>query len=424
MKSRIERVVVRTMVGVWIVGVGITTTMAAASETIAITVDAGEFDRQETVLRVRLPSELRIVDQRSLIRVEDQQPITSQIVPIGDNRILVFALDKPLRAGKGRVFHYGVSSENHSTQQSAPTASSSIAIREDDGVLIAMYGDKEVLRYNVATVESPDGVDSLYRRSGYIHPVRSPSGRVITGDFAPDHPHQHGLFNAFVRSEVNGRRVDFWNQAKKTGRIEHRKIVQPPSSGPVIGSFVVGLRHSALLPKGDPLPVIDETWRVDVFGGVNGFLFDIDSKQNVVIEKPLKLRKYHYGGMALRCNAIWESKGSQMLTSEGKTREDGNATSARWVAIYGQIDGNPCGMAVFCHPDNFRAPQTVRLHPAKPYFCFAPMADGEFSLSQKKPYRQQYRYYVFDGSIDASNLNRLWNDYAHPPVGSASMLDR
>lgn len=67
------------------------------------------------------------------------------------------------------------------------------------------------------------------------------------------------------------------------------------------------------------------------------------------------------------------------------------------------------------HPDNFRFPQSVRLHPTKPYFCFAPMVDGPFEIGPQQTYTSKYRFYVYDGPKDVERNRRLWADYADPP---------
>ena len=74
------------------------------------------------------------------------------------------------------------------------------------------------------------------------------------------------------------------------------------------------------------------------------------------------------------------------------------------------------GATLMCHPDNFRFPQPVRLHPDKPYFCFAPMVLGPFKIAPGKPYVSRYRFFVHDGKPDAKRIEALWNDYADPPV--------
>jgi hypothetical protein len=67
------------------------------------------------------------------------------------------------------------------------------------------------------------------------------------------------------------------------------------------------------------------------------------------------------------------------------------------------------------HSQNFRAPQPVRLHPGKPYFCFAPMILGDFAIEPGKPYVSRYRYYLHTGEPDQAVNERIWNDYADPP---------
>jgi len=79
------------------------------------------------------------------------------------------------------------------------------------------------------------------------------------------------------------------------------------------------------------------------------------------------------------------------------------------------VDGKPAGLAILCHPDNFRAPQPVRLHPSEPFFCFAPSQLGDFQIEPGKTYISRYRFIVFDGAPNREELDRQWNDYAHPP---------
>ena len=81
-------------------------------------------------------------------------------------------------------------------------------VEAGDGALIVRIGDVEALRYHTAAVPAPQGMDPIYNRSGYIHPVRTPSGIVVTGDFAADHPHQHALFGAWTKTKFAGHAVD------------------------------------------------------------------------------------------------------------------------------------------------------------------------------------------------------------------------
>ena len=83
--------------------------------------------------------------------------------------------------------------------------------------LVLSVGEKPVLKYQHAVKEAPEGIEPVYRRSGYIHPVFTPSGRVITDDFPPDEPHQHGIFFAWVNTTVAGHNVNFWDPKARHG---------------------------------------------------------------------------------------------------------------------------------------------------------------------------------------------------------------
>src|SRR5207244_12793768 len=128
-----------------------------------------------------------------------------------------------------------------------------------------------------------------------------------------------------------------------------------------------------------------------------------------------------------RGNWAWNGTNNTFCrTSEGETdRVKGNTTRARWCHMSGLVDGKQAGIAVLCHPDNFRAPQPTRLHPGEPFFCYAPSqipADPSnpenkisFQIKPGETYISRYRFIVQDGPPDRVELDRLWNDYAHPP---------
>ena len=73
------------------------------------------------------------------------------------------------------------------------------------------------------------------------------------------------------------------------------------------------------------------------------------------------------------------------------------------------------GVAILCHPDNFRFPQPMRLHPDEPFFCYAPSQLGDWAIEPGKPYVARYRFVVSEGPADKAEIERLWNDYANPP---------
>ena len=288
----------------------------------------------------------------------------------------------------------------------------------DDTIRITLRG-KPVLEYIKTARPVPEGLEKYFSRSGYIHPVYTPTGQEISGDYPLDHAHQHALFFAWTKSKFDGKKIDFWNQAKQTAGIEFREIVNISRDKKQV-SF--SAKHAFTVGTGDEqVDALNEIWTVTVnLTPADRFLFDIESVQECASDKPLILEKHHYGGMAFRGNSKWLKEKDdhsinpgdlQFLTSNGKDRWEGNHTQPNWVALSGRLDDQDVSLAVFCHPDNFRAPQHVRLHPNKPYFCFAPAVTGAFRIEPGKKYVSRYRYLVQSEAADAEVVNKHWQQY-------------
>jgi len=271
--------------------------------------------------------------------------------------------------------------------------------------LVLSDGEKPVVVYNTAFVPSPDPQQPWFGRSGFLHPFTTPAGRVVTDAFPADHMHQHALMFAWTRSSYDGRRVDFWNSAKQEGRVEHvNTLAQSPDA------IEVALQH-VVTRDGAETVVLHETWRVSRVPHPSMNLIDLVSTQVCATDLPLQLPEYHYGGMCVRGPLHWNS-GDVMLTSEGNGQQEGNHTRSNWVTMFGDVDDEPCGLAAFSHPGNFRSPQPVRLHPKMPYFCFAPMVAGDFEITPGTPYVSRFRFAAFDGPVDTAALEAVWTSFA------------
>jgi len=302
------------------------------------------------------------------------------------------------------------------------TVGGELALTENEDTIRVTLRGKPVLQYIKKAQPVPEGLPQYFGRSGYIHPVYTPTGQELTGDYPADHAHQHALFFAWVKSKFNGQKVDFWNQAKDLGKIEFREVVNLTREEQKVA---FGVKHAFMVKDGDEwIDALYETWTVTVHQTpTDHFLFDIVSVQQCASDKPVSLAEYHYCGMAIRGNYQWlkekedhsiDSGDLQFLTSDGKDRWEGNHTRPNWVALSGRIDGQEVSAAVFCSPENFRAPQPVRIHPNKPYFCFAPMVEGAFSIEPGAKYVSRYRYLVTSKAIDVDMFQEQWNEYAKP----------
>lgn len=379
----------------------------AAPKSFSITVAAGSADRRDAIVSFTLPVEL--TGKSYGLREASGRLLPLQI---DAERRATFVLSE-MKAGAKKDFVL------ETVKPDAASAAQGIQLAKEGDRLKITAAGRRVLEYLGGPGELPrPEIKPIFRRGGYIHPVYTPSGRIITGDYPPDHIHHHGVWFAWTKTEFEGRHPDFWNMGDGTGRVEFVALDET-WSGAVQSGFRARHRYVDLSAP-TPKTVLNEVWEVMVYRGGQGAkaysMFDLVSTQECATSSPLVLPEYRYGGVAFRGPSHWLGKdNATFLTSEGKGRDDGNATNARWCHIGGQVDGQLVGIAVLCHPGNFRAPQPLRIHPNEPYFNFAPSVAGQWEIAPGKPYISKYRYVVYDGPPDVAELNRLWNDYANPP---------
>lgn len=380
---------------------------AATAETVTLEVAAGECDRQDVAVATELPAALRRHEHFTLLRLDTGEATAVQVDRIGVPRVCWIVRDE-LPAQTTRRYRLTASTEK-------PNESGGVSVADDGKHLTVRIASKPVLTYNCAVVASPNPKEPYYARSGYIHPLVSPSGKVVTDDFNPDHAHQHGIMFAWRKTTCEGRTTNGWDQKAGLGKVEHVKV-EGVGGGPVFGFFAVRLHHLDLTAPGGPKPILDEVWRVRVENHSDRFLVDLESTQNCASKSPVTVDEMHYGGLMIRGGVSWsKQRNFDYLTSDGKTNKDGNHTRPRWADLSGPIEDGACGVLALDHPSNFRFPQPVRLHPTMPYFCFTPAVLGSFAIEAGKPYVSQYRFVVYDGRIVPKAAERLWTDYANPP---------
>jgi hypothetical protein len=293
-----------------------------------------------------------------------------------------------------------------------------------DGLTILIDG-QEALNFRTDKTKKPraDIKDEILR-AGYLHPVHSPSGAIVTGDYPANHPHHHGIWTPFTKAVFQGRATDFWNMQSKKGE-EQWHGGGRLWSGEVYGGFEAEMHMNDLSgPK--PITALLDRWSVTAYAIPHApkpmRVFDLTTTQTCATNDPLELPQYHYGSFGLRGPEAWDGKdGARFLTSEGITdRKKGDGTRARWCYLGGKTTAGLSGTAVLGFPDNFRFPMPLRLHPDMPYFSIVPQKLGGFSIQPGKPYVTRYRFVVTDGEPDAKLFDACWNSLAHPAVVSFS----
>jgi hypothetical protein len=379
-----------------------------AGPALLLEVAAGKQTRQNCVVSMPLPPEMK-GQHLTLVREDDAAELPVQVDLSTAQPQLVWIINKPLSKNATRRYRLFA-------RESQASQSEQVSVADDGSHLNVTVDGKPVLTYNHAIVLAPRRDQAYYDKSGYIHPLFTPAGKVITDDFNPDHAHQHGIMFSWRKMIFEGRENNGWDQKSKLGKVEHNKV-DSFTSGPVFGSFTATIDHVDLTRKAGPVTMLKDKWYVRVYAMDNRFLFDITSTQNCATKQPVTIDKVHYGGMTIRGHADWHDGHSyDFLTSEGKNKVDGNQSRPRWVELFGPLDGETAGVTILSHPGNFRFPQPVRLHPKMPYFCFAVASPDAFTIEPGKPYVSRYRFYVHDGKPSASVDQSLWEDYADPPT--------
>ena len=384
-----------------------------APQEIRLQMKPANFDRPPCQAVFQLQKETVPTDSTSIF-VKDVESGTEVPARFSKEESVVrWRIDRTIPAGEKPHF---VLSWRQSDQSEKSDTKSAVEIETTAARIVARKNDRPVFQYNIQPTEEAARHEPHYTRTGYLHPVYAPSGLEVTGDYAADHKHQHGLFFAWTKSSFKGKPCEFWNESAKRGKVRHR-------GSPMINGLVLSTEQEFVqFTKSGERIVLVEQWEIALHDNVTTdyFVFDLSSKQSCASDAPLTVHKYHYGGMAIRGNVQWlsekkdDSPPGKMITSESKTRENGNHSRPRWTAMYGPVGGKICGVAVLAHPQNFRFPQWVRLHPSKPYFVYAPMVEEPFDIVPGAPYTSRFRYLVFDGEPDVDQIEAVWNDFARP----------
>jgi hypothetical protein len=299
----------------------------------------------------------------------------------------------------------------------------------DANAITLRWRGKDILSYHSAIHPVPTGVDPLYRRSGFLHPLWSPAGRVLTRIQPTDHYHHYGIWNPWTVTQVEGKEVDFWNLAKGQGTVRFAGVLST-MSGSVYGGFKVRQEHVVLGSQANKeKTAINEVWDVRAFPSqVDGrpvWVIDFTTFLSSALDSVIELPSYRYGGgIGFRATDDWTRENCSVLTSEGKTRDQADGTRARWCDVRGGTGpGRKSGILFLSHPANREHPEPMRVWPSdidkekgRVFFEFCPIRIKGWSFEPGTENVLRYRMIVYDGTLDPKIMETLWKNYAYPPV--------
>ncbi len=332
--------------------------------------------------------------------------LVADLVAIAPELKRCFDQEKTVRSRRPQAIPDSISNGSLTVHQTKKT----ITIRNEG---------RTVITYNKVSPAVPTGIPSIYQRSGFLHPVMTPNKKIVTAAFPADHPHQHGIFSAWVSTKWNDHAIDFWNLAEGTGKVMHQSVQSIFQNEKTVG-FEVDLIHRAEKPN--VVDVLSERWRVTAYPTKDDAnIFDIHSVQKARTSIPLQVNKFHYGGFAVRGPMAWlphqstdsltPEHGCEITNDQGIGRATGNHMETQWVTMSGMLGEDTASITMMSAPANFRSPQTARLHPKKPYFCFAACVSDQIIIDNSHPMESRYRFLVTDSKPSKEWVGKQWKDW-------------
>jgi hypothetical protein len=387
-----------------------------------ITVSSGSVDRLATIVPVSLPA--AIAPGNYVLEGPDGRNSVLQVDPDNTGWLM---LDH-LPAGNDIRFRFDTSTSHDVSDDGtgSPGYQSGARVVMYENTLELFSEGRHVISFFHGENNPPGELSEHYRRGGYIHPVKTPSGTVLSSHLDPERlPHHSGIWSAWTNTSYQGRTPDFWNVAQGTGRVDIEELIST-WSGDVHAGFE-SMNRFTDLSSGEGLTVLLEQWKVRVYSvpdNTGYHIFDLEITQSMQGSDPLILPEYRYGGIGFRGHADWADhpETTRFLTSDGLGR-DGHGTRARWCHVGGYSEGELGGIAILGHPSNYRFPQTVRIHPEEPFFNYAPAQLGDMEIEPGRPYTSRLRFITYDGEPDPDLIERLWTDYAWPPAVQVKELN-
>ena len=388
----------------------------AAAGKMKITVQAGSYERTDCVVSADVSSLNLKKDSRvTLYETTGKQKrrIACQLVrEDGKTPRVYWILDGKTNAGALRTFTVESRKQSHNTP--------AMTVEDDSRVIVLKKNGKSILQYNHAHVEPPAGVDKSYGRSGFIHPAWSPDGNILTTIQPKDHYHHYGIWNPWTKLMYDGKTYDLWNLNRKQGIVKSRNV-EATYDGDVFAGYTANLEHRIFTPDGEKV-ILNEQWQIKAWNVSDGFLWDFASHLHPT-SLPVLLEEYRYAGFGYRATQEWTKENCEMFTSEGKTRQQIDGTTARWIYITGNTRTGRSGLLFMGHPDNYNSPEPLRIWDetanggrGDAFINFAPTKNKDWELTPDSHYLLRYRMLSYEGEMTKEKADRLWNDFACPPV--------
>ena len=87
--------------------------------------------------------------------------------------------------------------------------SNALEVKETSKSIAISDAKNTILLYHKEEVTPPKGSDPIYKRSAFIHPLKTPKGASLTSIHPADHIHHMGLWHAWVKTSIDGKEKSY-----------------------------------------------------------------------------------------------------------------------------------------------------------------------------------------------------------------------
>lgn len=295
-----------------------------------------------------------------------------------------------------------------------------------NGNLLLEETNSALVGYRYEMNYPPEGVDSIFGKSGYIHPILTLKGDTLTRINPPDHWHHYGVWGPWTHTRIDTTRVDFWNLGSGQGTVLFKEF-KSVSNGAISTGFKTVQEHIDYKTQAEPQVALNENLQVKLWdlNSDERYMLDYTSTLTTPLENGILLEAYRYGGgLGMRFTERWHKDNCNVLTSEGEDRLTADGTNAKWAIVSGASSdgGGTNGILFLSYPMNRMHPEPMRVWPidgnggrGDMFFEFCPIRHEEWQIEPDKKYELKYRMVVFEGEMTKEEAEGYWQAFANPP---------
>lgn len=258
----------------------------------------------------------------------------------------------------------------------------------------------------------------------FVHPVRTPSGRVVSIDAPDDHPWQHALW--FTIKFVDG--DNFWEEYDAFGTL--RQTTPPELTMLDDGSLRADSTIDWVRPDGETVVATEQLSLVHRTLD-DAVALDWDVILIPAVDVELDRTPYTtwggYGGLTLRGRPDWHD--TELRLTDGAARHQVLGERSPWCALDGPMpepgeapDGRDpqVGIVMLDHPHNAGHPVPWYASTRQPAYELedwtnfvnaAFLWDGPMRLGAGEALRLRYRFLVHDGRWSDGRCRQAWADW-------------